>query len=442
IWYNNVGLANGTATAPTPITTTVGTSNFYVVDSSNAGCKSTPSSIVVNVNATPIIGNVIVINPTACATNTGSIKFDVSPSAGTFTVSYTKNGGSPTVLTNVTPVAGVITINNLGAGTYTSIFISQNNCSSNNLGPITLSDPTKPATPILTGNTPICSGGTLNLGFSNTFTGTATYTWSGPNGFSNATASPTINNITVNGNGTYSLSVSINGCNSDAGTIAIQVNQTPAAPTATTPITYCQNATATALTATGTNLIWYNNVGLANGTSTAPTPITTTVGTSNFYVVDSSNAGCKSTASLIVVNVNATPVIGNVVITNPTQCASNTGSIKFDVSPTTGTFTVSYTKNGGSPTTLTNVTATASAITIGSLGAGLYDNIRVSLNNCPSNILGPITLSDPTPPITPIIIAPANICSGNTLNLSASTTSVGTATYQWTGPSGFTATGA
>ncbi|MFY7883886.1 MAG: PKD domain-containing protein, partial [Dolichospermum sp.] len=210
-----------------------GTGNQTIGLTATNECGVTNTSRTVTINPAPVISNIIFTNPTACATSNGNIKFDVSPTTGTFTVSYIKNGGSPNVLTNITPVAGIITINNLGAGTYTSIFVSQNNCTSNNLGPVTLSDPTKPATPILTGNTPICSGGILNLGFSNTYTGSVTYTWSGPNGFTNATASPTINNITTAATGNYNLSVRINGCNSDAGTIAIQVNQTPSAPTVT-----------------------------------------------------------------------------------------------------------------------------------------------------------------------------------------------------------------
>ncbi|MFY7883792.1 MAG: hypothetical protein ACOVOV_02975, partial [Dolichospermum sp.] len=192
-------------------------------------CGFTDASTNVTVNPSPTISNITFTNPTACATNTGSISFNVSPTTGSFTVSYTKNGGSVINVNNVSPTLGIITINNLGAGVYDNIRVTLNSCTSNILGPITLSDPTKPATPILTGNTPICSGGTLNLGFSNTYMGTVTYTWTGPNSFSNATASPIVNNITTAGTGTYNLTVRINGCNSDPGTIPIQVNQTPAA---------------------------------------------------------------------------------------------------------------------------------------------------------------------------------------------------------------------
>jgi hypothetical protein len=41
------------------------------------------------------------------------------------------------------------------------------------------------------------------------------------------------------------------------------------------------------------------------------------------------------------------------------------------------------------------------------------------------------------PPATPVALSNGPICSGNTLNLTASTTSTGVATWSWTGPNGF-----
>jgi hypothetical protein len=47
------------------------------------------------------------------------------------------------------------------------------------------------------------------------------------------------------------------------------VNPLPAAPTAVTLINYCQGATATALTATGTSLLWYTAATGGTGSTTA-----------------------------------------------------------------------------------------------------------------------------------------------------------------------------
>jgi hypothetical protein len=48
------------------------------------------------------------------------------------------------------------------------------------------------------------------------------------------------------------------GTGNTTSTAAIlTVTAVPAAPAVTTPVAYCQNATATLLTATGTGLLWY-----------------------------------------------------------------------------------------------------------------------------------------------------------------------------------------
>ncbi len=433
IWYNNATLTNGSTTAPTPSTTTAGTTTYYVIDSNiTTGCKSGSSSLVVTVNTTPVISSLTSNNPAQCASNTGSISFNVVPVTGSYTVNYTKGGINQAALTNVSPSGGVITIPNLGAGLYDNIKVTLNNCPSNTLGSVTLSDPTKPATPILSGNTPICSGGTLNLGFSNTYTGTISYSWSGPNGFVNTTsATPSITNITTSASGSYNLTVTINSCTSDAGTIPVLVNQTPFAP-ATTPVIYCQNATATKLSATGSNLIWYNNAGLVNGSTIAPTPVTTTVGSTTYYLIDSSNAGCKSGSSSLAVTVNETPVISNPVPVSPQQCQATNGSISFNVTPATGNYNVSYHKNGvAQPTFAANISN--GVIVINGLNADSYDNIKVTLNNCPSNTLGPVVLSDPTKPATPVIVGVDSICSGKTLTLNPASI-IANGIYTWTDP--------
>jgi len=89
-------------------------------------------------------------------------------------------------------------------------------------------------------------------------------------------------------------------------------------PIATASISYCQNAAATALTATGTNLLWYSTETGGTGSSTAITPATTTIGSTNYYVSQLVD-GCESARATIAVTVNAAPaatisVIGNTSI--------------------------------------------------------------------------------------------------------------------------------
>jgi hypothetical protein len=85
----------------------------------------------------------------------------------------------------------------------------------------------------------------------------------------------------------------------------------PALPTVTS-LSYCQGATSNALSATagaGNTLLWYgNNATGGDPITTAPTPITSTVGTANFYVTQRNNeTQCESQRAVIAVVVNAIP---------------------------------------------------------------------------------------------------------------------------------------
>jgi hypothetical protein len=95
-------------------------------------------------------------------------------------------------------------------------------------------------------------------------------------------------------------------------------------------VNYCKGAVATPLTATltttGVSLRWYTVATAGTFTTTAPTPLTTTVGVKNYYVsqVDASNI--ESARVLLTVTVNALPteVLGAIVGTPPTGVASAT----------------------------------------------------------------------------------------------------------------------
>ncbi|MDD4990806.1 MAG: hypothetical protein PHR83_01115, partial [Paludibacter sp.] len=76
-----------------------------------------------------------------------------------------------------------------------------------------------------------------------------------------------------------------------------------AAPIVSSPVNYCQGSTAVALTATGSNLLWYTSVG-GVGSVTPPTPSTTSVGSTAYYV-SQSNGSCESNLSTILVKVNS-----------------------------------------------------------------------------------------------------------------------------------------
>ena len=95
-----------------------------------------------------------------------------------------------------------------------------------------------------TGVTTFCAGGSVVL---NASTGTGyAYQWKrdGSN-IANATGS----SYTATQTGSYTVTVTANSQSATSNAINVVVNAIPNAPAVTTPVSYCQNATATPLTA-------------------------------------------------------------------------------------------------------------------------------------------------------------------------------------------------
>ena len=110
----------------------------------------------------------------------------------------------------------------------------------------------------------------------------------------------------------YVSQVSAGGCESPRTAITATVSPVPVAPTVTN-VSYCIGGTATALTATaatGNSLVWYTTATGGTGSSTAPTPSTSTLGVTTYYVSQVNATGCESERAAITVTVTALPVIG------------------------------------------------------------------------------------------------------------------------------------
>lgn len=139
-----------------------------------------------------------------------------------------------------------------------------------------------PATPVLSYNSPLCQGETLNLTINNIPGGI--YSWTGPNSFNSNMQSPTRANMQYGDTGKYDITATVNGCTS-AADISVHINPNPfvvilASPSDTIcagdPVVfnaYPNNHGGTPtfewyvnnqLTSTGTN---YSTSGLSNNTT-------------------------------------------------------------------------------------------------------------------------------------------------------------------------------
>jgi len=124
--------------------------------------------------------------------------------------------------------------------TYTVAMNTGANCT--NSGAITLTVTPAPTAPTLAVNSPVCAGSPVNL-TANTIA-SATYSWSGPNGFTSALEDPTIPIALPADAGTYTCTVDVAGCISSS-TVNVAVNPKPQAIILGVSTTFCANETFT-----------------------------------------------------------------------------------------------------------------------------------------------------------------------------------------------------
>jgi hypothetical protein len=206
------------------------------------------------------------------------------------------------------------------------------------------------------------------------------------------------------GTTSYYVSQTLLGCEGPRAIIDVVVNPTPALPTVTTPVTYCQNATATALTATGTDLLWYTTASGGTGSATAPTPVTTTAGTTTYYV-SQTLLGCEGPRAIIDVVVNTTP--------SPTGAATQT--FCATPAPTVANLTATGTgiqwydaATGGTLLANTGTLTNGQVVYASQTVAGCESTTRTAVT---------VTLNDPQ-----ITASATTVCIGSPVTLTASTT--------------------
>ncbi|MEL7271413.1 MAG: HYR domain-containing protein, partial [Bacteroidota bacterium] len=102
----------------------------------------------------------------------------------------------------------------------------------------------------------------------------------------------------------------------------------PSVPSAPTPISYCLNETATALTATPNAdhvLNWYTVATGGTASATAPTPDTSASGSTSYWVSQTSNStGCEGPRAEIVVDVYDFPTAPALTVTTDRLCVGDT----------------------------------------------------------------------------------------------------------------------
>ena len=188
----------------------VTSSGSYSVQVTSAGCSSTSAPVVVTVNPQPLVPTITASGPTTFCFG-GSVVLSSNNNVG--------NTWIPGGQTSQSIVAST-------SGNYAVMFTDANGCSSTS-NTVTVTENPIPSSPTASSNSPVNAGSAIMLA-ATTVPG-ATYTWTGPNGFSSTSQNPTIPSATVGMAGNYAVVATVNGCSSTASTTL--VNVIPGSPT-------------------------------------------------------------------------------------------------------------------------------------------------------------------------------------------------------------------
>ena len=393
---------------------TANVAGSYTVTTTVNGCSGAASSVTVNIIAAPsapmVTNNGPVCQGSTLLLNSGNI-------AGATFLWGGPNGFLSTIqnptITNIIPG---------DSGVY-YVIATISGCASDT-GKTTVIVNGTPPTPALHSNTPICQGGNLNL-FADTIAG-ASYTWTGPNGFTSTVQNPLITNISSVQTGTYNLQVTVNGCQSQVATIAVTVNTT-ATTIATSNSPVCAGGTLNlfATNVTGGNFNWTGPNGFVSALQN-PTIANVTLADSGTYIVNVIAKGCYSqTPGTVQVVVTQTPA--PVATNNGPLCAGDT--LILSASSVSG---ASYVWRNASGIVSNQQVVVIPNATV--LDSGLYAvNAFVTGCNASTRSITDVIIN-PRP--TGAITSNSPVCEGQPINLTATADSA--ATFTWIGPNGFT----
>lgn len=406
-------------------------------------CPSQPASINLTVNTMPTTPSLSASNLQPC--NGNSVTLTTAAQSGQ-NIQYQWYFGATLLTTTTTPSFELTNVNQTNAGDY-SVKVTNGNCESAPSAPVAIVvSNVANTTPALTvSEDALCQGEILALGASGIGSG-ATYQWFFNNGNNvtiiGTTTVPalTLMNVTPANTGTYSVVASAGGCTSPPSNAEVVVvggalNQAPVLTAANDAP--CQGVqlelTTTAYPGVDVTYQWMFNSG--NGAVTLASTATpnfeiNNVNNSNSgtYLVVASTTGCppqSSNMTNVAVNTVASQT-PNLTVANAVLC--QTESIQLSTA-SVGSGGKYYWYFNGTPLEITNTPSLSIANATPS-NTGDY-SVAVSFNGCTSPQSAPQAVTVNTVLAqTPVLTAnQANLCTGNTLQLTA--TAISGATYEW-----------
>lgn len=359
---------------------------------------------------------------TICTAQT--IRLNAAPGFGVATYDWKESG--VTVSAGANPFLDITT-----AGSYTVTATSESGTciKTSNTIVVTGGTGTLPADPVISSNSPRCSGIGQTLELYGPIAPGATFAWTGPNGFTSSLQSPQIPNVTVANAGTYSLQLSNGTCFSNVATTIVDVaNLSSFSVGSSVPSnTICQgsNLTLTVNAQAGYTYQWRKDavdIGGQTGTSLVVTQ-------EGAYTVRVTNTalGCSITTSpAVAVTVLTLPVAAFNV--NATGCVDEVLTFT-DQSTKDSRATAVYAWDFGDTGTANTASPTHAYTTANTFNPSLTLSYS-GITGCSSNVAKSVVVS-PSPTVT-IDPVSATIALGESVPLVAS----GATGYAWSPPDG------
>jgi hypothetical protein len=358
-------------------------SGVYTVTatSSLSGCTAS-STIMITVKPKPTLS--ASSNSPICEGQT--LQLNSSSGNGGIFVSWLKITPTQTLISNTTANHSINNVTLADSGKY-QVTYQLNGCVKRDT--LNVKVKPNPVISITSTNAPICEG--QNLVVNATATAGSSLAWSGPNSFANSNSAWSISNVTIASSGTYSLSVTLDGCTSST-TVLNVVNPTPTVNT-TSPVAVCVGSPLqfAVNTTSGATYGWSGPSGFSSIIEDPLVSNTATVGMNGTYSVAVTLGSCSANGT-IAVTVNPNPVL---VITNQNTTGNGPVDITVPAATAGSTLPPSTSLSYYTNSLATNVLASPAAVA----NSGTYYIKATSPTGCID--------------VKPIVV---NIC-GSTFNL-------------------------
>lgn len=286
--------------------------------------------------------------------------------------------------------------------------------------------------PTVTSNSPVCGGDTIKLSASSTSAGVS-YVWSGPGGYTDTGATPSIPNATTGMSGTYIGSALLNGCTSSAAvnvTVTPKINFTPSI--SVSPGTTVCPTTDLVFTAnnvpSGSIYNWTGPNGFSSSLSN-PTRFNSQKVDSGYYKVTITRNACSIEEDSVYINITDTITAPNITANTPV-CEGDTLRVVVTSNYSNPNYVITE-ANGSVNSGVQNITYSSANMSHN----GRY-TVVLNVNGCTAYDTTFVTVK-PTPP-SPTAINNGPVCEGQSLQLTGTSGTAGVS-YTWAGPNSFSA---